>query len=67
MEQNTIFREMPLTCLIANFTTQGGFERIYMATGRKADSEACNRLRNPKSDEKSLRNIWNGRVLHPEI
>ncbi len=67
MEQNAIFREMPLTCLITNFAPQGGFERIYMATGRKADTDACNRFRNPKSDEKSLRNAWNGRVLHSEV
>ena len=63
MEQNAIFREMALTCLITNFSQTGGFERVWLATGRKADTSACNRFRLPKEEEKSLRNTWNGKPV----
>ena len=63
MKQNAIFREMALTCLITNFSREGGFERIWLSTGRKADTRACNRLRNASEEDNVPRSSWNGKAL----
>ena len=63
MKQNAIFREMALTCLITNFSQEGGFERIWLSTGRKSDTTVCNRLRNATTEEKQPRSSWNGKPL----
>lgn len=63
MKQNTIFREMALTCLITNFSQEGGFERIWLSTGRKSDTNACNRMRNTADEEKQIRSSWNGKPV----
>jgi hypothetical protein len=63
MEQNTIFREMALTCLITNFSQAGGFERVWLSTGRKTDTIACNKLRNAATEEKPPRSRWNGKPV----
>lgn len=63
MEQNAILREMALTCLITNFSQDGGFEKIWLSTGRKASTGVCNRVRDIKGDEKLLRNSWNGKPV----
>lgn len=62
METNSLFRGMPLTCLITNFSEAGGFERIYLATGCKPGSTTGNAFR--KSPEKENRqHSWNGRPM----
>lgn len=63
MEQNEIFREMALTCLITNFSQEGGFEKIWLSTGRKTRTLASNRFRQPAEEEKDIRNSWNGRQV----
>lgn len=67
MESNAIFREMPLTCIITNFSAEGGFERVYLATGRKPQPTAVNRFRNAKTEEKPARSAWNGNALHAKV
>jgi hypothetical protein len=63
MKQNAIFREMALTCLITNFSPEGGFERIWLSTGRKPDATACNRLRNAIKEDQPPRSSWNGKPV----
>jgi hypothetical protein len=62
MEANTLFREMPLTCLITNYAATGGFERIYLATGRKPGPSAENEIRK-KPENETRRHTWNGRPM----
>jgi hypothetical protein len=62
MNTNDIFKSMPLTAVITNFSPDRGFERIYLATGHKPDPSARNQYRN-KPVEAEVRSSWNGRRL----
>ena len=62
METNAIFREMALTCLITNFSASGGFERIYLSSGRKPTPAVSNSFRN-RQEKEEVRHVWNGRRL----
>jgi hypothetical protein len=62
MNTSEIFREMPLTTLITNFSAEGGFERIYLATNRKPNPAASNQFRKRPENGES-KNSWNGRQL----
>jgi hypothetical protein len=62
MNSNDIFKAMPLTAVITNFSPDRGFERIYLATGHKPDPSACNQYRN-KQAKTEVRSSWNGRRL----
>ena len=62
MNTSEIFREMPLTTLITNFSCDGGFEKIYLATSHKPDPGASNQFRK-KPEQNTLKNNWNGRQL----
>jgi hypothetical protein len=67
MENSAIFNEMPLLSIITNFSNDGGLERVYLVTGRKPAPNARNRFRNAPTEEKPVRNTWNGRVLQTMI
>jgi hypothetical protein len=62
METNALLKEMPLTCLITNFSGDGGFERIYLATGHKPDASATNQFRK-REEHRELKSRWNSLQL----
>lgn len=67
MENSVIFNEMPLLSIITNFSNDGGLERVYLVTGRKPAPNVRNTFRNTPTEEKPVRNTWNGRVLQTMV